>query len=71
MVYVPEKKQLSLIRGKNAADSRGIFNVAISLEGCINRPNKGWMNRIQLTYLVMSTLEIGVPADYLFPLYSL
>lgn len=50
-------------------DSRSIFTVDIRLEECyhINTPNKGLMGGIQLTSLEISTLETGVPAEYLLP----
>lgn len=69
MEGVLKEKQLSLIKGKSAVDSKGIFTAAIYLEGCVNRPNKGLM--IQLTQLQVITLEMGVPADHLLFLYSL
>lgn len=71
MVYVLKERQLCLIKGKNAANSKGIFTAAMYIEGCVNRPNKGLMNGIQLAELQVITLEMGVPADHLFCLYSL
>lgn len=71
MVFLLKERQLCLIKGKNASDSKGIFTAAIYLEGCANRPNKGLIDRIQLTKFQVTTWKIRVPADHLLFLYSL